>query len=109
MIYFAVVFFVITFMQSTFMPAIANVQANPLQTPELIRPQWFFLAPYQLVKLIPSEFLGGIIHVILIVVFVFWPFFDAKRERRINHRPFLLGVFIASLVLWFILTMWGAR
>jgi quinol-cytochrome oxidoreductase complex cytochrome b subunit len=40
---------------------------------------------------------------------VFWPFFDAKRERRINHRPFLLGVFIASLVIWFILTIWGSH
>ncbi|MGD2079554.1 MAG: cytochrome bc complex cytochrome b subunit [Nitrospirota bacterium] len=109
MVYFVIVFFVITFMPSTFLPAGANEQANPFLTPPSIRPQWFFLAPYQLVKIIPSEFIGGIIHVIFMVVFLFWPFFDSKRERRLSHRPFLLGVFLASIVLWFILTIWGAR
>ncbi len=109
MFYLAVVFFVIAFMPSLFTPAGSAEQANPLMTPALIRPQWFFLAPYQLVKLIPSEFLGGIIHLVFIVVFVTWPFFDSKRERRLTKRPLLLGVFLASLALWAILTYWGGR
>ncbi|MEJ2314068.1 MAG: cytochrome b N-terminal domain-containing protein [Nitrospirota bacterium] len=109
MVYFVLVFFVITFMPSTFLPAGANEQANPFLTPQSIRPQWFFLAPYQLVKIIPSKFIGGIINVIFMVVFLFWPFFDSRRERRLSHRPFLLSIFLASIVLWFILTMWGAR
>ena len=108
MVYFAVVFFIMTFMPNLFLPPEANMPANPLMTPESIKPAWYFLAPYQLIKTIPNDLLGISLLVIITIAFTFWPFFDAKEgERNIRNRPALLGSIIIVLALWGILTIWG--
>ena len=108
MIYFTVVFFVLTFMPNLFLPPGANMQADPLMTPEDIRPAWYFLAPYQLIKTIPNDVLGISLVVIFSAVLLLWPFLDAKDAgRNIRKRPMLLGFSIAVMSLWLILTIWG--
>jgi ubiquinol-cytochrome c reductase cytochrome b subunit len=108
MVYFAVVFFIMTFMPNLFLPPEANMPANPLMTPESIKPAWYFLAPYQLIKTIPNDLLGISLLVIITIVFTFWPFLDAKEgERNIRKRPALLGAIIIVLALWGIFTIWG--
>lgn len=108
MVYFAIIFFIMTFMPNIFLPPETNMPANPLMTPETIRPAWYFLAPYQLIKTIPNDLLGISLLAIFTIVFTFWPFFDAKEsERNIRKRPVLLGVSLAFLVLWGIFTIWG--
>jgi ubiquinol-cytochrome c reductase cytochrome b subunit len=108
MIYFAIVFFIMTFWPNLFLPAEANIPANPLMTPDSIRPAWYFLAPYQLIKTIPNDLLGISMLVIFSVVLLFWPFFDAKdAERNIRRRPMLLSLGLIVLALWAILTIWG--
>ncbi len=107
MIYFVVMFYFITFMPTFFVPDDANIQADPLRTPALIRPEWYFLAPYQMLKLIPNKFLGISLQVIFVAVFLLWPFIDIKEKKNILKRPFLLTVVICCLVLWFVLTIWG--
>jgi ubiquinol-cytochrome c reductase cytochrome b subunit len=108
MIYFAVLFFIMTFAPNIFLPPESNMPANPLMTPESIRPAWYFLAPYQLIKTIPNDLLGISLLAIFTIFFSFWPFFDAKEnERNIRKRPLLLAVFLALLALWGILTVWG--
>ncbi|MEC4684281.1 MAG: cytochrome bc complex cytochrome b subunit [Nitrospirota bacterium] len=106
-LYLVVMFFVITFMPTLFLPEASNIPANPLMTPAYIKPQWYFLAPYQMLKLIPNKFLGISMQIALIGTFLLWPFFDTKTERNILKRPLLLATFTASLVLWVVLTMWG--
>jgi len=108
MIYFAVIFFIMTFMPNLFLPPESNIPANPLMTPELIRPAWYFLAPYQLIKIIPNDLLGISLLVIFSVFLLFWPFFDAKDAgRNISKRPLLLSLGLIVLGLWTILTIWG--
>ena len=108
MVYFAVIFFILTFFPNLFLPPEANMQANPLLTPETIRPAWYFLAPYQLIKTIPNDVLGISLIVIFSVVLLFWPFFDAKDAvRNIRRRPMLQGFAVIVMALWIILTIWG--
>lgn len=107
MVFFVVTFFVISFMPTLFIPEAANTPADPLKTPAYIKPEWYFLAPYQMLKLIPNKFFGISLQLILIGIFLLWPFFDKKEERNILKRPLLLVVFFLSILLWVILTVWG--
>jgi ubiquinol-cytochrome c reductase cytochrome b subunit len=108
MIYFTVLFFILTFFPNLFLPPEANIPADPLMTPELIRPAWYFLAPYQLIKTIPNDVMGISLVVIFSVILLFWPFFDAKDAgRNIRSRPMLLSLALIVLALWAILTIWG--
>jgi len=108
MIYFAIIFFIMTFTPNLFLPPEANMPANPLMTPETIRPAWYFLAPYQLIKTIPNDLLGISLLAIFSFIITFWPFFDAREhERNIRKRPVLLGGAVTVLALWLIFTVWG--
>jgi ubiquinol-cytochrome c reductase cytochrome b subunit len=106
-IYFGVMFFIISFLPSLFMPEDANTPADPLRTPGHIKPEWYFLAPYQMLKLVPNKLLGISLQMGLAAVFLFWPFLDRKEEDNILKRPLLLACFILSLAVWVALTVWG--
>lgn len=106
-IYLTVMFFIISFMPALFLTDDAVTPADPLKTPARIRPEWYFLAPYQMLKLMPNKFLGITIELLIVCLFLFWPFLDTKKERNMLRRPALLSVFIFSLALWFLLTIWG--
>jgi ubiquinol-cytochrome c reductase cytochrome b subunit len=106
-VYFAVMFFIITFMPTLFLPHEANTPADPLSTPTNIRPEWYFLAAYQMLKIIPNKFLGISIQMILVGIFLLWPFLDTAEEKNISKRPILRGVFIFLSVFWVILMFWG--
>lgn len=106
-IFFAIMFFVITFMPTLFLPLDANTPADPLKTPAHIKPEWYFLAPYQMLKLVPNRFLGISFQMIIVTVFLLWPFFDTKEEDNILKRPYLRVVFLIAVLFWIILSIWG--
>jgi ubiquinol-cytochrome c reductase cytochrome b subunit len=106
-LFFAAMFFVITFFPTLFFPPEANVPADPLRTPPHIRPEWYLIPPYQLMKLIPNKFLGISLLALAGVVFLFWPFLDTQKEKNVLKRPVLRGIFVVGLFLWFILLYWG--
>lgn len=105
--YFSVLFFIISFLPSLFMPEDANTPADPMRTPGHIKPEWYFLAPYQMLKLVPNKLLGITLQMGIAAVFLLWPFFDRKEEDNILKRPLLLAVFILALASWVALTLWG--
>ena len=108
LVYFSVLFFILTFFPNLFLPPEANIPADPLTTPQDIRPAWYFLAPYQLIKTIPNDVLGISLIVIFSAFLLFWPFLDAKDAgRNIRKRPMLLSLALIVLALWTILTIWG--
>jgi ubiquinol-cytochrome c reductase cytochrome b subunit len=107
MLYFAVMFFIITFFPTLFFPAEANLPADPLRTPPHIRPEWYLVPPYQLLKLIPNKFLGIMLQFVLALIFLFWPFLDTQQEKNVLKRPLLRGMFIGVIIGWFILLYWG--
>jgi ubiquinol-cytochrome c reductase cytochrome b subunit len=107
-VYFVVMFLIIAFAPSLFLPHNANIPADPLKTPLYIRPEWYFRAPYQMLKLIPSKFLGIALQLVMVVIFVCWPFLDQSRKVNILKRPLMLVVFVATVIGWIGLTIWGA-
>ncbi len=82
--------------------------ADPLVTPEHIKPEWYFLASFQELKIVPSESLGLFIQIGVILVALLLPFWDRGKERNTFKRPgiFLLG--IAALGLLVGLTSYAA-
>jgi len=107
MVYLAVMFALITLTPNLFFPEEATIPANPFKTPVNVRPEWYLLAPYQMLKIIPNKFLGIIIQLALFLVFLLWPFFDTEKEKNIMKRPLLRSLFLFSFILWLILMFWG--
>ncbi len=110
-----------TFLESLGVHGIAHAEdpADPGVTPAHIRPEWYFLAVYQYLKLMPSEVLGiggkalGILTQMVVVVLLFLlPFWYPLRAARLNRNQWHLGlltlgiqwlVFLApaAVMLWF--------
>jgi len=107
MVFFAVVFFVITFAPALFSPEDASIPADPFRTPAHIKPEWYFLAAYQMLKIVPNKFVGISLQIIIVTLFLFWPFLDSAKEDNILKRRVLLGVFFAACIGWIVLTIWG--
>jgi Cytochrome b(C-terminal)/b6/petD len=97
----------------------AEDPADPSTTPLHIRPEWYFLAVYQYLKLMPSEVLGiggkalGILTQMIVVVVLFLvPFWYPLRAARVKKSEWRAGLAIfalqwttflipAALLLWF--------
>lgn len=107
MFYLVILFSVIAFAPTLFLPEDANTPADPTTTPEHIKPEWYFLAFYQMLRIIPHKFSGIMLQVVLFGVFTFWPLLDTGEERNILKRPVLFGVFVLTTLLWIVLTIWG--
>lgn len=95
------------FLPDLLVSADEDIPADPFDTPEHIKPEWYFLASYQFLKLIPSEFAALIIQTVGILAFVFLPFIDRSRESNILKRPFFLLVVVSCVVSFIGLTVWG--
>jgi cytochrome b6-f complex subunit 4 len=80
--------------------------ADPLNTPLHVKPEWYFLALYQLLKYVPKT-AGAVAPVILVLVVAIWPFLDRKPDKspRIQRLRFI-GVAIGIIIL-IALTIWG--
>lgn len=81
--------------------------ANPLVTPPHIKPEWYFLANYQTLKIFPSEFLGIAVQGVAMTLLALLPFLDRGRERHPLKRPVFLVCAIGGILLWIGLTVWG--
>jgi ubiquinol-cytochrome c reductase cytochrome b subunit len=107
MAFFVLMFFIMTFAPALFLPEDANIPADPLKTPMHIKPEWYFLAPYQMLKVVPNKFVGISLQIIMVLVFLLWPFLDNKLEDNMLKRRALFAVFLAALAGWVVLTIWG--
>lgn len=88
--------------------------ANPSgSTPVGIKPEWYFLATYQYLRLMPTTFLGisgktlGVLSQgVVVTVVVLLPFWYRKRASERPNWFFRLGV-TAVLAAFLGLTIWG--
>ncbi len=88
--------------------------ANPRATPAHIRPEWYFLAVYQYLKLPPQDFLGisgktiGVLSqvpmALIIVLLPFWARRWSHRRPGPAHRFFITLIVFVTLAL----TFWAA-
>jgi ubiquinol-cytochrome c reductase cytochrome b subunit len=106
-IYLAFFFVLLFFEPNIFFPKDAFVPANQFLTPEHIKPEWYFLANYQTLKIFPSEFIGLSVQVIAMTFLALLPFIDRGPERHPLKRPFFLLLSIGGILAWVGLTIWG--
>nr|AFV48227.1 cytochrome b [Noctilio leporinus] len=61
--------------------------ANPLNTPPHIKPEWYFLFAYAILRSIPNK-LGGVLALVLsILVLAVIPFLHTSKQRSMMFRP----------------------
>jgi len=90
-----------------FLPATAFIPADPFSTPVGIKPEWYFLASYQLLKLLPSEMAGLLTQVLAVLFLLLLPCIDRGLERRPARRPVFLAMFVLGILAVIGLTIWG--
>ena len=92
------------------------IEANPLETPAHIVPEWYFLPFYAILRAITFDILfielqaRGVLTMFgAIVVLALVPWLDTSRVRSGRYRP-MFKVWFALLVVDFMLLMWcGAQ
>ena len=111
-LYLGVVFFAPNF----FGEAINYVEANPLQTPPHIVPEWYFLPYYAILRSITFDiwFISGkLIGVILmfgsILILFLLPWLDTSKVRSARFRPIYKQLFWVFLVDAIVLGWVGAN
>uniref|UniRef100_Q710R0 Cytochrome b n=3 Tax=Nannospalax TaxID=30636 RepID=Q710R0_SPAEH len=68
--------------------------ANPLNTPPHIKPEWYFLFAYAILRSIPNK-LGGVLALILsILILAIMPMLHTSTQRSLTFRP------ISQLLFW---------
>nr|AFX69340.1 cytochrome b [Pseudoxiphophorus bimaculatus] len=76
--------------------------ANPLVTPPHIKPEWYFLFAYAILRSIPNK-LGGVLALLAsILVLMVVPFLHTSKQRSLTFRPltqFLFWLLIADVLI----------
>nr|ADM47373.1 cytochrome b [Thomomys atrovarius] len=76
--------------------------ANPLNTPPHIKPEWYFLFAYAILRSIPNK-LGGVVALVLsILVLAMLPYLHTSNQRSLLFRPisqFLFWTLVSDLLL----------
>nr|ANH20546.1 cytochrome b [Pyrocephalus rubinus piurae] len=72
--------------------------ANPLVTPPHIKPEWYFLFAYAILRSIPNK-LGGVLALAASVLVLFLvPFLHMSKQRTMTFRP------LSQLLFWILVT-----
>nr|YP_010703124.1 cytochrome b [Channa andrao]WCO10546.1 cytochrome b [Channa andrao] len=76
--------------------------ANPLVTPPHIKPEWYFLFAYAILRSIPNK-LGGVLALLAsILILMLAPFLHTSKQRSLTFRPlsqFLFWLLIANVLI----------
>nr|YP_002333114.1 cytochrome b [Takifugu alboplumbeus]ABX57806.1 cytochrome b [Takifugu alboplumbeus]BAG85404.1 cytochrome b [Takifugu alboplumbeus] len=76
--------------------------ANPLVTPAHIKPEWYFLFAYAILRSIPNK-LGGVLALLAsILILMVVPFLHTSKQRSLTFRPlsqFLFWTLIADVII----------
>nr|YP_009685737.1 cytochrome b [Fundulopanchax gardneri]QDU92156.1 cytochrome b [Fundulopanchax gardneri] len=76
--------------------------ANPLVTPPHIKPEWYFLFAYAILRSIPNK-LGGVIALLAsILVLILVPFLHTSKQRSLTFRPLgqvLFWLLVADVII----------
>ncbi len=87
-------------------PAGLEDPADPLRTPEHVKPEWYFLAVYQGLKLVP-RIVGVTAPLVGVLLLFLLPFLDRNRYRIPRRRPVAIAVAVLLVLLMVAFTIWG--
>ncbi len=92
---------------ATVLPATMGAKADPLVTPEVIKPEWFFYVAFRWLKLF-SGTLAVLSMGLIVFVMYLWPFIDARIERWLPRSNFHVWLGIVAVTVIVGLTVWEA-
>jgi len=96
--------FIVTFLAIVF-PVSMGPKADPLNTPEHIKPEWYFFWAFRWLKLMPDR-LAVITQGLFLGLFFAWPFIDTwiRKRRPTSEASVWVGVcvvvFLLALSIW---------
>ena len=98
--------FFLTFLTIVF-PVGMGPKANPLVTPEHIKPEWYFFWAFRWLKLVPDK-VAVVTQGLFIALLAAWPLLDARirQKRPKSEASVWIGVCVIGLLLT--LTIWEA-
>nr|YP_008815373.1 cytochrome b [Alopias pelagicus]AGQ46223.1 cytochrome b [Alopias pelagicus]AGW95872.1 cytochrome b [Alopias pelagicus] len=81
------------------------IPANPLVTPPHIKPEWYFLFAYAILRSIPNK-LGGVLALLFsILILMLVPLLHTSKQRSSTFRP-LTQIFFWTLVTNMLILTW---
>ncbi|HDD56151.1 MAG TPA: cytochrome b subunit of the bc complex [Chloroflexi bacterium] len=89
-----------------FMPVGLGAPADPMDTPAHIKPEWYFLSLYQLLRFIPKT-LGATAPVLAVLLVMVWPFLDHKQDQTTKTRQIRFWFSLVAVIIIIALTIWG--
>jgi ubiquinol-cytochrome c reductase cytochrome b/c1 subunit len=78
------------------------IEANPLQTPPHIVPEWYYLPFYAILRSIPSKLGGAAAMFAAVAIIAFLPWLDTSKVKSAAYRPLFrifFWIFVACAVL----------
>nr|AEI52285.1 cytochrome b [Presbytis potenziani potenziani]AEI52286.1 cytochrome b [Presbytis potenziani potenziani] len=73
--------------------------ANPLNTPPHIKPEWYFLFAYAILRSVPNK-LGGVLALLLsILILAVTPLLHKSKQQSMSFRP------LSQFLLWLLITI----
>lgn len=89
-----------------FAPVGLGAPADPMDTPDHVKPEWYFLSLYQLLRYIP-ETIGATFPVVLILILIIWPFLDNKPDKSTKNVRTRFWISVVGMIVLIALTIWG--
>ena len=108
-VYFLVFATIVFFVPNLFGEADNYIPANPLQTPNAIVPEWYFLPFYAILRSIPSKLIGVIAMFGSILIWFVLPWLDSSPVRSARFRPIYRWSLRLMVVSMFALGVVGAH
>ncbi len=92
---------------STIFPATMGPRADPLSTPEVIKPEWFFYVAFRWLKLFSGT--AAVLSMGLVVFTMFlWPFIDARLRKLLRREDVSVWIGVVAVFALVGLTVWEA-
>jgi quinol-cytochrome oxidoreductase complex cytochrome b subunit len=89
-----------------FAPVGLGAPADPMDTPEHVKPEWYFLSLYQLLRYIP-ETVGAVMPVVVILGLLILPFLDKKPDSSKKAVRTRFWISLIAMIVLVALTIWG--
>ncbi len=78
------------------------VEANPLVTPEHIKPVWYFTPYYAMLRAIPDKLIGVLTMGAAVVILLFVPWLDRSPVKSMKYRSGIAKSILALFVVAFV-------
>jgi quinol-cytochrome oxidoreductase complex cytochrome b subunit len=92
---------------ATILPATMGPRANPIETPEVIKPEWYFYVAFRWLKLFSGTFAVLSMGFVVFLMFL-WPFVDAAIRRVWKGSELSVWIGILGVASILGLTIWEA-